>query len=169
MKLPATMYFLKPGWWALHVLSIPALFGGGVWLGHAHEASQAHGASQAHVGEHPAPASLTGNVLRDEMHDLQLAFDKLNQGVVLGSADGVVEAFHKVHARKQATEAALEAGTVRPPRNADKLEAFVARDQAFHAVIEGAVKAARSNDLPAMRASSAEMLDGCVACHTEYR
>lgn len=167
MKLPTTMYFLKPGWWALHLLSIPALFGGGVWLGHAHEASEAH--EMDHGSHVEAPPSLAGNALRDEMRDLQVAFDTLNQGVVLGRTDGVVEAFHKVHARKQATEAALEAGTVRPPRNADKLEAFVARDQAFHAVIEGAVKAARSNDLPAMRASSAELLDGCVACHTEYR
>ena len=97
MKLPETLYFLRAGWWAIHVVAPSALFAGGIALGIFH--ATGHG-GHAH-GEVPPP--ITGNPLRDEMIDLHAAIDALNAGVILGRADGIEEAFHAVHARREAT------------------------------------------------------------------
>ena len=159
MNLPSTLRFLRPGWWIVHVVATVGLFGAGIGLGLFHASGHGH-----------APlAPVTGNPLRDEMLDLQAAFHTLNEGVILGRTDDVEEAFHKVHARRMATEAALEAGTLRLPRNADKLEAFVERDRAFHTLLESTLKAAAANDQPQLRARSSELMDACVSCHAEYR
>jgi hypothetical protein len=163
VKLPETLYFLRAGWWAIHLVAPPALFAGGIALGIFH--ATGHG-GHAH-GDAPPP--ITGNPLRDEMIDLHAAFDTLNAGVILGRTDGIEEAFHAVHARREATAAALAAGTVRPPRNAHLMEAFVARDDAFHVLVESTVDAARRDDLPTLRAKSAEMFEACVSCHREFR
>lgn len=163
MKLPETLYFLRAGWWAIHFVAPPALFAGGIALGIFH--ATGHG-GHAHSEARPP---ITGNPLRDEMIDLHAAFDTLNAGVILGRTDGIEEAFHAVHARREATAAALAAGTVRPPRNADRLDAFIARDDAFHELVEATVEAARRDDLPTLRSKSAEMMRACVSCHAEFR
>ncbi|MEQ1568286.1 MAG: DUF3365 domain-containing protein [Myxococcota bacterium] len=160
MKLPETLYFLRPGWWVVHLASPVAVFASGVALGIFHASGH---------GGHASPPSVTGNPLRDEMVDLQVAFDTLNRGILLGRTAGIEEAFHAVHARREATASALAAGTVHPPRNADRMDAFAARDHAFHALVESTVDAARRDDLPTLRVRSVEMFDACLGCHAEFR
>ena len=70
---------------------------------------------------------------------------------------------------KQVTAAAIQAGTARPPLNADRMDAFVARDEAFHALIEATVEAAQRDDIPALRAQSDLLREGCIGCHEEFR
>ena len=171
MPLPRTLRYLQPGWWALHLLAIPALFGGGIALGIFHAGGHG-GADGGHGGAHEEvalPAPSAGGPIRDEMLDLQVAYDAMNRAVILGDTTGVVDAFHRVHARKEVTSAAIAAGTAKPPRNGDQVDLFVAKDEAFHAVIGAAVQAAAENDLPALQAASAQMTAGCVDCHQHFR
>ena len=41
MNLPESLYFLRPGWWALHIVAIAAVAGGAV---HVRGHLAAHGA-----------------------------------------------------------------------------------------------------------------------------
>ncbi|MDP2313430.1 MAG: hypothetical protein Q8P41_11025, partial [Pseudomonadota bacterium] len=117
---------------------------------------------------HAAPPA-GDNPIRDEMIALQAAYDVLNRAVVLGDATGVAEAFHAVHLRKQATAAGIAAGTARPPKNADRVDDFVARDEAFHGLLETTVDAAGRNDLATLRRMTGELRDECIGCHEEFR
>lgn len=166
MNLPPALRFPRAGFWALHALVIPTVFAAGVGLGIFH--ATGHGGHDSHSGHASAPPA-SDNPLRDEMAELQRAFDALNHAVILGDSRGVSEAFHKVHARKAATEAALSSGAVRPPRNGDDLAGFIALDEAFHAKIEQAVQAADAGDVAALAESADALRDGCVACHARHR
>ena len=157
-------------------LAFPAVFAGGIALGIFHATGHGGGgtgvhAPAAHVhGDAPAtPGPPSATAIRDEMIALQAAYDTLNRAVVLGDARGVAEAFHQVHARKQDTEAAIASGVARPPRNGDRMEAFVARDRAFHSLLETTVEAAGRGDLETLRRTATELRDGCIACHEEFR
>lgn len=170
MKLPPSLRFPKPGFWLLHALLIPGVFGGGVALGIFH--ATGHGEGHDHTSTRSSSTAPTGapeDAIQDEMKALQAAYDQLGRAAVLGDPAGVVEAFHAVHARKDATEAALASGAARPPRNADHLDAFRARDEAFHAQIEAVVGAAQAGDVPSLRRLHGELRDGCVGCHEEFR
>lgn len=170
MKLPPTMRFPRLGFWLFHSLLVPVVFGGGVALGIFH--ATGHGSGHAHPSSAQTPAAPTGEAagaIREEMKALQTAYDQLGRASVLGEADGVVDAFHAVHLRKEATEAALASGAARPPKNGDRLDAFRARDEAFHAQIEAVVEAAQHDDVPRLRTLHAELRDGCVGCHEEFR
>ncbi|MCK6526838.1 hypothetical protein L6R50_04530 [Myxococcota bacterium] len=142
---------------------------------HAAHSTAAH-APPAHTpedhsahGEPSPPGPPSATAIRDEMIALQAAYDTLNRAVVLGDPRGVAEAFHRVHARKQDTDAALAAGVARPPKNGDRIEAFVARDKAFHDLLETTVGAAGRGDLETLRRMTTELRDGCIACHEEFR
>lgn len=163
MNLPPALYFLKPGWWAVHLIAPALLFGGGVGLGVYHASGHGHA-----VVTSPAPTTAS-NPIKDEMIALKGAFDVLNESVILCRSDGVVEAFHGLHEKRAATEKALEEGTVKPPRNAAQLDKFLARDEAFHALVEEVVAAAAKDDLDVLKVKSAAMRDACIACHSEFR
>lgn len=178
MTLPPALRFPRPGFWALHLLLIPTVFGGGVALGIFH--ATGHGAdphaghaapADPHAGHAaaPPPTDAGDNPLRAEMVALQAAYDVLNRAVVLGDPAGVSAAFHAVHLRKEATSAALAAGTVKPPRNADRLDDFVARDEAFHALLGRTVTAADAGDVATLRAMVPELQAACVSCHETFR
>ncbi len=141
-----------------------AVLGGGVALGISHATGQGHGHDAAEVAS-GEPAS----AIRDEMQALQVAYDRLGRAAVLGDTTGLVESFHAVHARKAATEAALASGAARPPLNGDQLEAFKARDEAFHASIEAVLHAAESGDAAELRRLHVELGDACVGCHAQFR
>lgn len=176
MTLPPAFRFPQPGFWAVHAIVIPAVFGGGVALGifhasgHGAATGDAHGDAHATHAAKPAPPVPAGsNPIREEMIALQAAYDLLQRGVVLGDANGVAEAFHKVHGLKQATSAAIEAGTAKPPKNGDRIQDFVARDEAFHALLGTTVEAAGGNDIPTLRRMTGELQASCIACHEEFR
>ncbi len=167
MKLPQVLRFPRPGFWGLHLVVIPSVFAGGIALGIFHATGHG-GGDEAHASHAPLPPS-SDNPIRDEMIALQDAYDTLNRAVILGDASGVAEAFHQVHARKQTTAAAIQAGTAKPPKNADRIGAFVARDEAFHALLETTVEAAGRDDIAILSRMTTELRDGCVGCHEEFR
>lgn len=167
MKLPPNFRFPRPGFWGLHVVVIPSVFVGGIALGIFH--ATGHGGHEPGHADHAPPPPSSDNPIRDEMIALQDAYDTLNRAVILGDATGVAEAFHQVHARKQTTAAAIGAGTAKPPKNADRIEAFVARDEAFHALLETTVEAAGRDDLVTLQRMTTELRDGCIGCHDEFR
>lgn len=179
MTLPPSLRFPLPGFWGLHVIVIPSVFAGGITLGIFHATNHGAGVSDVHAeppaGSHAHTAApkasgpTADNPIRDEMVALQRAYDTLNRAVILGNGTGVAEAFHVVHTRKQATAAAIGAGTAKPPRNADRMDAFAARDEAFHALLETTVEAAERNDIPTLKRMSAALQDGCIGCHEEFR
>lgn len=184
MKLSPLLRFPRAGFWALHLVVIPSVFGGGVALGIFHATGHGAAAPDAHAAHAPAahepeahahqatsapPAPLTDNPIRDEMIALQAAYDTLNRAVILGDATGVAEGFHQVHARKQTTAAAIGAGTAKPPKNADRIDDFVARDEAFHALLETTVEAAGRDDLATLQRMTTDLRDGCIGCHAEFR
>ncbi len=195
--LPPILRYPRPGFWAFHLLVVPTVLGGGFALGVSHATGHPEAPSDAHAAHHAPPAhapaepaepaahdahaahgaatptgpagTLADNPIRAEMITLQAAYDTLNRGVILGDARGVAEAFHQVHARKEATAAALATGTARPPKNADRIEAFVARDEALHALLETTAEAAGKDDLATLRRMTTELRDGCIGCHEEFR
>lgn len=209
MTLPSTFFFLKPGWWVVHLAAPALIFGGGIGLGIYHARGHGQGpegggpgmggmhakmhGSDAAAGDCPmgdacpggancpmhaataAPAASAGpstapsNPIKDEMAALKVAFDVLNESVIMCRSDGVVEAFHAVHAKRAATEKALEEGTVAPPRNAAQMDKFIARDEAFHVLVEQVVAAAEKDELDVLKVKSIELRDACVACHSEFR
>lgn len=139
---------------------------------HTPAAHSAEAHTPADHAAHGAPSPSgppSATAIRDEMIALQAAYDTLNRAVVLGNPRGVTEAFHRVHARKQETDVALAAGVARPPKNGDRVEAFVARDKAFHGLLEITVDAAGRGDMVTLRRMTTELRDGCIACHEEFR
>lgn len=170
MKLPPALRFPKAGFWLLHTLLIPSVFGGGVALGIFH--ATGHGQGHDHTStpsSSTAPTGAPADAIKDEMKALQAAYDQLGRAAVLGDPAGVADAFHAVHVQKEATEAALASGAARPPRNAERLDAFRARDEAFHDQIEAVVGAAQAGDVLSLRRLHGELRDGCVSCHEEFR
>lgn len=182
--------FPRPGFWALQTVVVAAAFAGGVALGVFH--ATGHGAADAHAthgapapdadakpdahdahATHTAPATppppAGASPIRDEMNALQGAVDAMNRAIVLGDATGVAERFHEVHLLKERTSAAIRAGTAKPPKNGDRIEDFVARDEAFHALLGTTVKAASENDIPTLQRMSGELQGACIGCHAEFR
>ncbi len=117
----------------------------------------------------PAPAADPLNPVQQEMRLLLAAL----QGTVAAIADddlaSVPALIHGVHGARAATDAALESGSYRPPKNPDQIEAFKAMDAAFHDELVGLVKAAQADDLSATTTQLGEVLSQCKACHVMFR
>lgn len=109
------------------------------------------------------------NVVQQEMRELTLAMQVTLAAIANNTLDDIPPAIHRVHAARDLTEAALAKGQVKLPRNADKLPAFVRQDEAFHGELVKLVRAARAHDLPAATRQFGVVLNGCTACHAQYR
>lgn len=125
----------------------------------------------------PAPAAQgTGMqpdaALNPVQREMRLLLEAL-QGTVAAIADDdlarVPVLIHGVHDAKDATEAALDDGSYRPPKNPDNIAAFKAMDEAFHQQLVGLVKAAQANDLVATTDNLSAVLRGCQGCHAMFR
>jgi DNA-binding GntR family transcriptional regulator len=77
-------------------------------------------------------------------------------------------AISRVHTARVATEKALERGEYTLPRGGD-LAAFAKQDEAFHDELVKLLRASRANDLPATTTQLGVVLEGCTACHQQYR
>lgn len=126
------------------------------------------GAAPAQVPEMKPDAAALNAVQRE----MRLLLEAL-QGTVAAIADNdlarVPELVHGVHDARAATDAALEDGSYRPPKNPDNLAAFKAMDEAFHQELVALVNAARADDLAATTTSLSAVLRQCQGCHAMFR
>ena len=76
---------------------------------------------------------------------------------------------HVVHGARELTEHAVESGAYKLSRNGDKLEAFKALDESFHAELEKLVAAARANDSIATSTALGAVMGRCEGCHAQFR
>jgi hypothetical protein len=91
------------------------------------------------------------------------------RAIGLGDVRGIAHDLHRVHAAKEATDAAIRDGKYRPPRNPDGVDRFRELDLAFHGHLERLVKASNANDVAGTAAAFASTMQGCQGCHAEFR
>jgi cytochrome c556 len=124
-------------------------------------------ASAADHSEHKA-ASSTGALI-EEMKALDAVFREVVSAVALGDGHRVHLALESMHGKMEKTQEALHAGEVKLRKNASKAALFERMDKNFHADLESLAKAAQMNNRQKMTAFTKKLLDGCVACHSQFR
>ena len=136
-----------------------------------HAAEHEHkAASPAVEHEHKATAPAAGvNPVKAEMRLLDDAFKNLIDCLILNTPEGIEEPFHEVHKAKANTEAALEKGEIKLPKNGDKMKQFVEMDEQFHHKLEILIEASRKKDMKAVQEVTHKLLNGCVQCHSKFR
>jgi ubiquinone/menaquinone biosynthesis C-methylase UbiE/cytochrome c556 len=131
------------------------------------ETSPSPSQSPASTGD--AAAASPPNAVQHEMRLLLAAL----QGAVAAIADDdlarVPSLIHGIHEARDATEAAIENGRYKPPKNPDRIDAFKAMDDSFHEQLVTLVKAAQANDLAATTTQFGAVLQQCQGCHALFR
>ena len=122
--------------------------------------------------ESPASNAAAAPPLNAVQHEMRLLLAAL-QGTVAAIADNdlarVPSLIHGIHDARDATDAAIENGRYKPPKNPDKIAAFKAMDDSFHAQLVALVKAAQADDLAATRSQFVTVLQQCQGCHALFR
>jgi cytochrome c556 len=109
------------------------------------------------------------NPLMEEMVILDGVFREVVSAVSLGDGARVRKALESMHGTMEKTHEGLHSGSVKIPRNSDRLSDFVRMDKEFHGNLEALAQAAHANDQQAMLAMTKKLLDGCVNCHRTFR
>jgi hypothetical protein len=112
------------------------------------------------------------SALRVEMALLAAAMRITVDGIGTGDLSGVEPALMAVHAAREATEAALQDGTLTAPRAVDPhlpAEHFTELDHQFHELLVELLTASRRQDTPAAIDALGRVLHGCETCHQLYR
>jgi cytochrome c556 len=123
-------------------------------------------ASHAPTPAAPAPAA---NAVQSEMRLLTATLESAVRGIGAGDVRGVEHELHRLHAAKAATDAALDSGAYRLPKNPEGVARFRELDAAFHAGLGRLVDASQRNDVPATAQAVGVVLSGCQGCHSEFR
>ncbi len=118
--------------------------------------------------EAPPQAGKT-NPLKEEMWLLNTAYKILVDALVLKNPSAIAGPFEKVLKAKPRTEAALEKGEIRLPKNNDKLGEFKKMDEEYHAMIENLIGLSKKGDMLGVHKLTHRLLDGCVRCHDRFR
>lgn len=120
---------------------------------------------------HPAhePASAAANPLLEEMAVLDSIFREVVSAVALGDGERAHNALHSMHGKMEKTNEGVHSGTVRIPKNADKVKEFVKMDKEFHDNLEALAMAAHKSNQKEMLSLTKKALDGCVSCHQTFR
>lgn len=109
------------------------------------------------------------NPLIEEMLSLDRVFREVVSGVSLGDGSRVHDALHAMHGTMEKTHEGVSSGSVKIPKNADRIEDFVRLDKDFHADLERLAVAAHGNDWEKMLSLTKTLMDGCVNCHCQFR
>jgi hypothetical protein len=123
--------------------------------------------ASASVGADAAPPGT--NAVQAEMRLLHEAMRDSVTAIAFGRPAEIPERLHPVHAARERTEAALESGAYRLPKNADRLDAFRALDESFHDQLEKLVATAGSNDVEATASQLGVLIGTCNGCHVQFR
>jgi hypothetical protein len=132
--------------------------------GHDHD--HEHPPSQQQPAASAAPAA---NPVQAEMRALNEVTRDWVTAIANNQLDAIAPGIHKVHAARLVTEAALDKGEYRPPKNGHKLEEFTRTDAQFHDLLVALLTAAKRDDLPGATKQLGVVLEGCTSCHREYR
>lgn len=190
MKLPDSLYFLKPGWWVLHLVSVSAVFGAGFafsqHMTHAHgwHASPHAAASHHSHPTHDAPTSpdaLTAQeghdahaahadhadhtspqVLRPLMR--QLLSDTIQIQGALRGGDLMRAAAHADAIAGSCDDGAGAQHSALPSRLGPS---FVKHDRALHTHAQQLGVALRAGQDVEARRINQEMVSACQACHAQ--
>lgn len=167
MKLPSSFHFLRAGWWAVHVVAIALVGGGGLVAGLHH--AEKGGGHHDHGAPAPASSGDATNPVQAEMRVLERALATAPASFASGDIRPFEHQLHAVHAAKEKTEQALHSGSYRLPKNADKLERFAQLDREFHAAVEKLAAHASKNELAPAAGAYGNVLAACNGCHSEFR
>jgi hypothetical protein len=86
-----------------------------------------------------------------------------------GDLRPVEHALHAVHGARDRTNAALQGGSYRPPRNGDDLARFRELDHAFHEELELFAGFAARSEIARAAESYGRVLRACNGCHERFR
>lgn len=139
----------------LLMAAVPAAYAA---MHEGHDHSKMHAATENRV-----------NPLTEEMVQLDEVFRAVVSGVALGDNERVHAAIESMHGAMEKTHEGVKAGTVKTPKNPEKVKEFVKMDKEFHARLETLAHAAQKNDQKKMLALTKQLLDGCVGCHQMFR
>jgi len=133
-----------------------------------------HGSAEPHA-EHGSAAAAApdalppGNVVQTEMRMLTSILEATVRGIGARDVRAIEHELHRLHAAKEATTAAIKDGSYKLPVNADKVDAFVAMDEAFHEDLGALVSASRANDIPKAADALGAIMRSCEGCHATFR
>lgn len=160
MKLPESLYFLRPGWWAVHLASIAAVFVVGFFAGHhlaGHEEHSAHaGHHAAGDHEHTSP-----EVLRPLMQ--QLLADSVQLQGALSAGDLSRAASHAAAIASACEDSDSEHGSL-PSRLGPS---FLVHDRDLHGSASRLAQALRAGRRDEARDLSRGLLSTCESCHAQ--
>jgi len=128
-----------------------------------------HAAEHSSHGNAVESTPAAGNPVQQEMRLLTAALEAAVRAVGAGDVRSIEHELHRVHAAKEATEAAIHAGKYHPPKNADRMDEFHERDEAFHRELSLLVEASRQNDVVRASEQLGTVLRGCPGCHSAFR
>ncbi len=138
-----------PGWFAV------ALLVSGVFAG-----------CDEHV---PAAPPSGANPVQNEMRLLHEAARDWVTAVSYNTLETIPKSVERIHAARALTEAALETGQYKPPRNGAALDEFKRTDEAFHGELVKLVEASNAKDLQRSTHQLGVVLDSCTGCHQKFR
>ena len=109
------------------------------------------------------------NLLKTEMRLLDSAFKNLIDSLIFNNPKSIEEPFEEVRKAKENTEAALEKGLIKLPKNNNKIKEFIKMDEEFHHNMEGLIEASRKGDMKKVQDITHRLLNDCVQCHNRFR
>ena len=132
-------------------------------------ATAPHGSTGGHHPAEALDAAAPGNPVQNEMRLLTSILQATVGGIGARDVRPIEHELHRLHAAKEATEAALHDGSYRLPKHPDQLAAFAALDDAFHKDLEALAEASHANDVPRAVDALGAILHGCEGCHATFR
>lgn len=142
MNLPESLYFLRPGWWALHIVAIAAVAGGAV-----------------HVRGHLAAHGAHGHDLKPVMHAMLVSMTAAQSALDRGDA---AAARAPAAALASACDGAGHASE--PALHGDR---FADIDRELHARAAELSSVADAGKTDAAKAKYNATVAACVACHQQ--
>lgn len=158
MKLPESLYFLRPGWWVLHVAAVGGVFAAGFFVSH-HLAG--HDAHSAHAGDHTDGHHdhTSAEVLRPLMQ--QMLVDTVQLQGAIAEGDLPRAATYADAIAGACEDSGSEHGAL-PERLGPS---FLEHDRALHGSASRLGEALRAGRRDDARALSREMVSACQSCH----
>ncbi len=134
-----------------------------------HAAHEAHHEASVDPGSTAIDPSDPAAAIRHEMRLLERAMHASISAIAAGDLSEIPGQLHAIHGAKDGTQAAIRSGAYRPPLGGDRLEQFVALDDAFHRHLVRLLVASKSQDLAGAAAAVGQAVAGCVGCHAEFK
>lgn len=109
-----------------------------------------------------------GNPLLDEMTVLDNAIREIVSAVATGDGARVSKALEPVYEARKKTLEAIRSGSLKLPKNGDRVEDFIRRDDSYHAQLSALDRAGQRDDREAMLMITKQLMEGCVSCHRTF-